>query len=93
MAMRQFEVPMNFAPSPSCIACTHQSCHRKECRRRVPKSAIRSPSMALAQPFDLFPKPRHGAGIKHLQLELAHALQHGARAIPSARPAPESPTA
>ena len=25
-----------------------------------------------AQLFDLFPKPRHGAGVKHLQFELAH---------------------
>ena len=45
MAMRQFEVPVNLAPSPSCIACTHQSCHRKLCRRLVPKSAIFSPSI------------------------------------------------
>ena len=27
----------------SIMACTHQSCHRNECRRRVPKSAIAAP--------------------------------------------------
>ena len=41
MAMRQLEVPVNFAPSPSIIASTAQSCQRKECRRRVPKSEMR----------------------------------------------------
>ena len=28
------------------------------------------------QPLDLFPKPGHGAGIQHLQFELAHFLQN-----------------
>ena len=44
IAMRQFEVPINFDPMPSHIACTHQSCQRKLCRLLVPKSAILIPS-------------------------------------------------
>ena len=58
---------------PSIMACTHQSCHRKPCRRRVPKSEMREIRQRL-QTIDLLPDPRHGAGIEHLQLELAHVL-------------------
>ena len=70
---------MNASPSPSCSACTHQSCHRKECRRRVPKSAICRPGCG-AQTLDLLPDLGHRAGIEHLQLEPPHVAQHGAGA-------------
>ena len=40
IAIRQFDVPINFDPIPSHIACTHQSCQRKLWRLLVPKSAI-----------------------------------------------------
>ena len=77
MAIRQLEVPRKAGPRPSIMACTHQSCHRKPCRRRVPKSAMLQPGSSL-QPADLLPHPRHGARVEHLQLELAEALGDGA---------------
>ena len=41
-----------------------------------PRSEISQPQpVKLAQPFYLFPKARHGAGVEHLQLEPAHVLQ------------------
>ena len=33
----------------------------------------------LLQPLDLLPDPGHGAGVEHLQVELAETPQHGAR--------------
>ncbi|MNT46941.1 hypothetical protein D3C72_1836160 [compost metagenome] len=47
MASRTFDVPMKARPSPSFSASTHQPCHRKPCRRRVPKSEIDSGSNRL----------------------------------------------
>ena len=80
------------SPRPSIIACTHQSCHRKPWRRRVPKSAMQRPGRRL-QPLDLLPDPGHGAGIEHLQLELAHVAQRRrASAARSGWRAPGSPT-
>ena len=70
LAIRQFDVPTKVRPSPSVMACTHQSCQRKECRRRVPKSASASVSRPRSL-FDLLPGAGHGTGIEHLKLELA----------------------
>src|SRR6201985_966860 len=44
IASSTFEVPVKDGPSPSLTASTHQRCHRKPCRRRVPKSDSRKPS-------------------------------------------------
>ncbi|MNY22294.1 hypothetical protein D3C86_1558940 [compost metagenome] len=49
MASRTLEVPMKALPSPSFNASTHQPCHRKPCRRRVPKSEIASGSNRLSR--------------------------------------------
>ena len=38
-----FEVPVKLAPSTSLMAFTTYSCHKKLCRRRVPKSVRRNP--------------------------------------------------
>jgi hypothetical protein len=59
------------------MACTVQSCQRKECRRRVPKSAMLQ-ALGPLEAFDLFPEFRHGAGVEHLKLEPAHLAQDGA---------------
>src|SRR6267154_1015857 len=44
IASKTFEVPVKDDPSPSLTASTHQRCHRKPWRRRVPKSERRRPS-------------------------------------------------
>ena len=70
---------MKASPSPSFSASTHQRCQRKLCRRRVPKSEILQVRQR-AQPLDLAPHLGLGAGIEHVELERAEALQGGARA-------------
>ena len=79
MASRTLEVPVNLAPSPSFSASTHQRCHRKEWRRRVPKSEIDRFGQLL-QPLDLFPELGLGAGIDDIERERAEVPQGRARA-------------
>src|SRR6478752_2320367 len=47
IASRTLEVPVKDGPRPSLTASTHQRCHRKPWRRRVPKSERRKPSLSL----------------------------------------------
>ena len=73
---------MKLAPSPSCIASTHQRCQRKLCRRRVPK--IRDsdgPLLVLEdpQPLDFRPEFGFGPGVEHVEIESAHAAHRRPR--------------
>ena len=49
MASSTLEVPVKASPMPSFSASTHQRCHRKEWRRRVPKSEMRMPGSAFSR--------------------------------------------
>ena len=60
-------------------ASTHQRCHRKPWRRRVPKSESRKPS-SLRSRSTLAPQLGLGAGIEHVEGKPALALHHLARA-------------
>jgi hypothetical protein len=79
MAIRQFEVPVNrWGPAP--LHRLHAPVLPQETVAAARAEIGDLQPLDAAQPFDLFPQPGHGAGVQHLQLELAHVLQHGARA-------------
>ena len=73
IAISTLLVPVNFSPSPSAIAALHQRCHRNECRRRVPKSAMRSSGSAS----------RRSTFSHSLALARAYSTSSSKRPVPS----------